>query len=748
MSEYKPSRYASQTPYIPSDPSNWAVPPVDVKDALDKLAASAAVLAWQDPVEDKDVTDPSTLTPSVGERWIVAVGGVGLWAGKDNDIAEWDGVQWDFITPTEGFACEILDEDQYYAFTGTAWVTLPDFLRVVSGPASATDHAISRYDGTTGLKIQDSSKNTIDDTGKEKISGDVTNTDAEIEMLGYGTGGLANAVYGHSSGVGVGSIGHLGGQIFSIQALADLRIYSGSETGSTNSKKLELMTGSTVDGDSADIDQTIGTPSGTGTRGDINQSAKQINLNAGRKIKVTQIADSNYSALVSDWLIEYVSLTATRTITLPNTFGNTGTELCIKDGTGSASPTVKITIDGLSTQTIDGVEELDITVPFGFVIIYSDGVNWKTRRPGIRATETIIGSAELATQTETDTGTDDYKIVTPLKLAGIVGTTLQAYDATLQSISALGTGADSIAYTTAIDTWAEATLTAFARTLLDDADAATTRTTLGLGSADTPQFAGLGLGGAPGASAIFQADSTTKGLLPPRMTTTQRNAIGSPAAGLLVYNTTGTAYNFYNGTVWRQIVNTPVASLEVGGVPFATETCCIETDAANLFWNNTNKRLGIGKATPNATLDVTGNSPGEVGGFPAGVLQITSLTDLENANAVITGHNPFGGNKQLWYLGSSSTINDNITLRNRQNGSLTLATNDLDRVAIQADGKIGMGLTPTANMAGLSIEAGLLTIKETATPTADADYGKVYCKNDNKIYFQDGAGVEHEIALV
>ena len=51
-------------------------------------------------------------------------------------------------------------------------------------------------------------------------------------------------------------------------------------------------------------------------------------------------------------------------------------------------------------------------------------------------------------------------------------------------------------------------------------------------------------------------------------------------------------------------------------------------------------------------------------------------------------------------------------------------------------------------MAGLSIEAGLLTIKETATPTADADYGKVYCKNDNKIYFQDGAGVEHEIALV
>jgi len=42
----------------------------------------------------------------------------------------------------------------------------------------------------------------------------------------------------------------------------------------------------------------------------------------------------------------------------------------------------------------------------------------------------------------------------------------------------------------------------------------------------------------------------------------------------------------------------------------------------------------------------------------------------------------------------------------------------------------------------------VLRIKEGATPVAEADYGKVYTKNDNKIYFQDGAGVEHEIAFV
>lgn len=62
----------------------------------------------------------------------------------------------------------------------------------------------------------------------------------------------------------------------------------------------------------------------------------------------------------------------------------------------------------------------------------------------------------------------------------VIGTDVQAYDATLQSISALGTAADKMLYTTGIDTWAESTITAAGRALLDDADAATMRTTLGL----------------------------------------------------------------------------------------------------------------------------------------------------------------------------------------------------------------------------------------------------------------------------
>jgi len=64
------------------------------------------------------------------------------------------------------------------------------------------------------------------------------------------------------------------------------------------------------------------------------------------------------------------------------------------------------------------------------------------------------------------------------------------------------------------------------------------------------------------ASAIVQADSTTQGLLPPRMSETQRDLI-TAAEGLLIYNLTTKRYNFNDGTGW--IVLSAGASL----IPYA-----------------------------------------------------------------------------------------------------------------------------------------------------------------------------------
>lgn len=60
----------------------------------------------------------------------------------------------------------------------------------------------------------------------------------------------------------------------------------------------------------------------------------------------------------------------------------------------------------------------------------------------------------------------------------------QQFSASLTSLAGLTTAADRLAYTTAPNTWAVTTLTAFGRSLLDDADATAARTTIGLGNVD------------------------------------------------------------------------------------------------------------------------------------------------------------------------------------------------------------------------------------------------------------------------
>lgn len=93
---------------------------------------------------------------------------------------------------------------------------------------------------------------------------------------------------------------------------------------------------------------------------------------------------------------------------------------------------------------------------------------------------TITGITDLAVA---DGGTGSSTAAgarTNLGLA--IGTNVQAYDAGLQSIAGLTTAANQSIYLTAADTYASYSLTAAGRALLDDADAAAQRTTLGLGS--------------------------------------------------------------------------------------------------------------------------------------------------------------------------------------------------------------------------------------------------------------------------
>lgn len=57
------------------------------------------------------------------------------------------------------------------------------------------------------------------------------------------------------------------------------------------------------------------------------------------------------------------------------------------------------------------------------------------------------------------------------------------------------------------------------------------------------------------ASSILQCDSTTQGFLPPRVTTTEKNAIASPATGLVVFDTTLGKLCVYGGAAWQTVTS-------------------------------------------------------------------------------------------------------------------------------------------------------------------------------------------------
>lgn len=96
---------------------------------------------------------------------------------------------------------------------------------------------------------------------------------------------------------------------------------------------------------------------------------------------------------------------------------------------------------------------------------------------------TITGITDLAVA-DGGTGASDAANAR-VNLGVAIGTDVQAYDAGLSSIAGLTTSADQTIYTTGSDTYAVTSLTAAGRALLDDADAAAQRTTLGLGNVAT-----------------------------------------------------------------------------------------------------------------------------------------------------------------------------------------------------------------------------------------------------------------------
>ena len=105
----------------------------------------------------------------------------------------------------------------------------------------------------------------------------------------------------------------------------------------------------------------------------------------------------------------------------------------------------------------------------------------------------------------------------------------------------------------------------------------------------------VGIGtSSPDASSVLDITSTTKGMLAPRMTATQKSAISSPATGLLIYQTDGTTgFYYYTGSAWIGLPNSGLLS-KVEGTNFTGSLLVGHATTGTLNAAEYNTGIGLG----------------------------------------------------------------------------------------------------------------------------------------------------------
>lgn len=169
-------------------------------------------------------------------------------------------------------------------------------------------------------------------------------------------------------------------------------------------------------------------------------------------------------------------------------------------------------------------------------------------------------------------------------------------------------------------------------------------------------------------SSVLDVKSTTKGFLMPRVTAAQRTAISSPATGLMVYQTDGTAgFYYYNGSTWIDIAtslgSTSISTLGTvttgtwnattigttyGGTGLTSYTLGDVTYASA---TNTLSKLAGNTTTTKQFLSQTGN--GSVSAAP--VWSTVTKSDVGLGNVENTALSTWAGTTNITTLGTISS---------------------------------------------------------------------------------------------
>ena len=194
----------------------------------------------------------------------------------------------------------------------------------------------------------------------------------------------------------------------------------------------------------------------------------------------------------------------------------------------------------------------------------------------------------------------------------------------------------------------------------------------------------------PHASALLEVAATDKGMLTPRMTRDQRDAIGTPATGLLIYQTDNTpGFYFYDGAQWSSI------SAGAGAVTAVTASSPLASS---------------GGATPNLSIPLASSS--QTGALTSADWVLFNAKVPTNrtitTTAPLTGGGALSGNLTLALPAATTAVNG------------YLASNDWS--TFNAKVPTNRTITTTAPLTGGGALSGNLTLALPAATTAVNGY--------------------------
>ena len=230
-------------------------------------------------------------------------------------------------------------------------------------------------------------------------------------------------------------------------------------------------------------------------------------------------------------------------------------------------------------------------------------------------------------------------------------------------------------------------------------------------------YAQVGIGTTtPDASSALDITSTTKGLLPPRMTTDERDLITSAAKGLIVFNTTLNTLQINEGDAatanWVSLSSTDTHAIGDsfgGGIVFFVYDggqhgliAATADQSTGIRWNggsytNTRARAdGIGAGLKNTTIIIANQGPVDGNAFAATVCNEYSVTvdgvtygdwylpSKHELDLLYIEKNTVGGFTNNYYWSSTESGNNGAWAQDFLNGSQTSTVKNGTYLSVRA----------------------------------------------------------------